>query len=65
MFIDRTIGSNPLHCVLNSATEPNRARSNGYSSARFGSICLTEFDWFGNGTHTKLGVRFGSIKFDF
>lgn len=28
---------------------------------RLGSICSIKFDWFGNLTHTKFGVRFGSI----
>ena len=27
----------------------------------FGLICSTEFDWLGNQTGTKFGVRFGSI----
>ena len=28
---------------------------------RSGSVCSIKFDWFGNPTHTKLGVRYGSI----
>ena len=38
--------------------ELNRTQSMDW--VRLGSICSIEFDWFGNRTHTKLGVRFRS-----
>ena len=48
-------------CVrVSSETELTWTKSN-----RLSSICSIKFDWFGNRTHAKFGVRFGSIEFDF
>ena len=45
-------------CVgVSLETELTRTKSNRLSSIGF--------DWFGNRTPTKFGVRFGSIEFDF
>ena len=52
-----TIERNPLDCdrFYSSVAELNRIQSNG-----LGSICSIEFDWYGNRTRPKLGVRFCS-----
>ena len=59
-FVYRSVGRNPLDRVLSSAAEPTRTQSDGFI-VQFGSISSIEFDWLGNRTHTKFGVRFGSI----
>ena len=56
------IEHNPFNCVrFSSVSELNPTQSNGLSSIRFDLIYSIKFDWFGNRTHIKFGVRFDSI----
>jgi len=60
-FIHRT-QSNAIHWIVSDWVRlPNQIENNLMDWIRFRSICLVEFDWLGNRTHTNFGVRFGSI----
>ena len=48
--------------VFEWVRKPNSLKQNLIDWVR---LCSTKFDWFGKRTHTKFGVRFGSIEFDF